>query len=350
MDILKTSKDPVKIQKVYDYLPRIPIQNHDDLMALYEAAKRAEDDVPLVAKKETYEAFGNANETLASRLKDCTDPIFQDDIVVLLQKEYDNFQHETGLHSSMPVLTTHRYLKVSLREHRVTSLIKAAGDGKNEKARAILWKIVETDKDGTYGQKAIQALGKIGKPEDLDRVIVMLEKNPRLRIHLGDFGSMVIPRVMREINDPNVPKDSIPILSSGLVQASSHEDIAALVPLLEHTNNAVRKAATDAIGRSLRSDDDELIKKMFSSSSDDVRSEVAVTVGEQAWNEKYVPLFINMLKNDPNYSNRGSAAYALGKHKVRSAVPALQQALRDPVPAVVEDASSALGKISGEKR
>jgi len=108
MDVLKKSKDPIEIEKVRDNLRRIPVQSHDDLMALYDAAQKAEESVPVLAKRETIAAFGDTNDPLAFRLKDCTDPAFHDDIAALLEKEYKTAQHEAGLHLPRPALTTRK--------------------------------------------------------------------------------------------------------------------------------------------------------------------------------------------------------------------------------------------------
>lgn len=342
--IIKTSTDSTAVEITYRHFSQAPVLDRDDLMSLYNEAKNREENLPLFGKDADYENFGRIAQISSIRLSSCTEVQFQDDIATLLGKEADTrYTAPNGKHT--PV-TQRGAVKATIRLQRIKALIDAAGNGKNEKARASLWKIVDSSQDSYLGQLAVGALGKIGEPEDLDRLVGMLKKNPNLRISLGNFGTMVVPRLMREIDDPAIPETVKASLTVGLVQASSHDNLSLYIPLLKHPSRFVVSAALDAIGKNIHSDDEGLIRDMFASPARFTRVEAILSVGERAWNEKYIPLLLNALKTDPVPSNRALAAHYLGLRRVQGAVPALTAALKDSP--VHGDAETALKRISGE--
>lgn len=339
---IKTSTDPVAIQIAYRHFSTIPVLDHADLMALYDEAKDRENNLPVFAKDSDYENFGRVAQISSIRLSKCIEPQFQGDIAKLLEEEA-TAHDEAASPKSAPV-TERGAVKATIRLQRIKALIDASGGGKNEKARPALWKIIESSQDGYFGQLAVQALGEIGNPADLDRLMQMLKKNPNLRFSLASFGALAIPRLLQEMNDPSLSESAKAGLSLSLVGASSHDDLPLLVSLLKHPEGVVVTAAQRAIEKNLRSDDDSLIRDLLKSPDRFTRASAIIAIGQQAWSEKYAPLLIGIVKTDPIPSNRSLAAYYLGLHKERSAIPALTEALKDPH--IHADASFALKQIS----
>jgi HEAT repeat protein len=345
LNALKAAKSPDEIRRIQEILPQVPVDGHDDVMALYAEAAGREDRTPSLADNKTYDEYTDKSGAIAARLRGCTAPMLQDDIAILIDKE------ATAWHASaIPFLqhTPQEAVKSGLRLARVEALLDAAGKGKNEKARPALWKMIDKVQDDYFGQIAVRALGQIGNPEDLDRLIGMRKGNPKLKLSLGSFGTMMIPRVMREMDDPSVSDNVKAGLSLDLVAAASHDNLSAYVPLLQHSNSHVVEAASKAIMDHAQNSDDALIQNMFTSKSMVVRGRAALTVSDKVWDTKYASSLMNMLKNDPATHLRGLAANILGRHKVQAAVPALQAALKDSAGYVRQNAEWALKHISGE--
>jgi len=347
LNALKTAKSEVDIRRIQESLPQVPVGGHDDLMALYEEAVGREDQTPATSDDKTYNGYADKGGAVAARLRDCASPELQDDIAALIGKEASAWHG-----SAIPFAqhSTREGVKSGLRLARVEALLDAAGRGRNGKARAPLWKMIDKAQDDYLGQIAVRALGQIGNPEDLDRLIQMRKSNPKLRLSLGDFGTMVIPRVMREMEDSSVSDDVKAGLSLDLTAASTHENLSSYVPLLQHKNPHVVEAASKAIMDHAQSSDSTLIQGMLTSKSMVVRGRAALTVSDKVWDARYVPALVNMLKTDSANHLRGLAANILGRHKVQDAIPALQVALKDPAGYVRQNATWALKNISGEKK
>jgi len=315
-------------------------------MALYDAAKADEEKAPLVGTVQTLAEYANSVKPLQGRFKTCTDPKFQDDIASILEKEYEPLEQDSRL--AVPIVITHSTMMRAAREERVKALIAAAGDGQNEKARPTLWKIIDKTQGNYLGRAAAEALGKIKKPEDLDRLIGMIEKNPRLGLSLSGFGDqMVVARISQELANPAITPDMKGRLSLELKGVSSHDNISLYLPLLESKDEKIAQKASYAINQNLKSGDDDVINQEFNSPYESVRRGTLVAVGTHAWDDKYVPLLINKLEHDGD-DIRALAATFLGRHRVQSATPALQKALSDPNPRVREAAATALDRLSGK--
>ncbi|MDE2291926.1 MAG: hypothetical protein KGL53_07575, partial [Elusimicrobia bacterium] len=199
LTVIRRSSEPAAVQRVYDYLPRIPVTGHADLMALYDEAVKGEKTVPFLSSGLGYDRQLRKFEPLERRLRGCTATPLQHDIALLLEKEIARFNHE-GRVSKIP-RTRRNFVRVALRQERVNSLIDAAGDGKNDEARHVLWEIVRGDEDGTYGQHAMEALGHIGNPQDLSQAIELMKKQPQLRLNLGYFGPMAIGPIVEAMKE-----------------------------------------------------------------------------------------------------------------------------------------------------
>ena len=347
LNALKSTNNVRDADEIRANLAKVPIEDHDDLMALYDEARKQEDALPLVADDKVYDEQARRSAVLDSRLKTVTDPAFKDDIANLIDKEYQDTKREARL--PFPKLTTRSHMKAALRYERINALMTAAGNGKNEKARAALWEIIEIAQDDNLGKGAAIALGKIGNPDDLDRLIFMVKRNPKLLLPLGNFGPIAIPRIMKEIDDPSVPQETKSVLSSALVGASSHETISSFLPLLDNKNPLVVRVAADAIGKNIRAEDDALIRGLSKNPNRSVRGAMLVAVEGHAWKDGYAELLIDTVQHDPDYFLRAGAAASLGEHKVSRAIPVLQKvASEDKAGSVRLSAEGALKLIRGQ--
>ena len=345
LNVVTKSTSTSDIADAYEYLPRVSIRDREDLAALYSESERGEQNIPELSNDGELLKYHRNAELLALHLENCTDPALHHDVVALIEKEVKQFEHDKFDPSVSP--TTRRAVSVGLRQVRMAALIKATGSGRNREARPILWTVIEKNQDQYYGQLAARALGKIGEPEDLDKIIKLVEAKPQLRLPLDSFGATLIPRILNEWARSDLPSATTARLAGSLVGVCTHDNIATFVPLLQHPNNLVVRAATNAVEKNLQSGDTAIIESMFKNSSPIIRGAASTAVDNHAWDNKYIPLLIDMLKHDDYYVNRADAASTLGNHGIRDAVPALQDALNDPVQNVRENAAYALKRISG---
>lgn len=346
IETVQKTTDVVQIARIFSALPQIPVQNRNDFLLLYNFTKAREDNLPHFSRDADFNADLENTNRLALRLRQCSGPLYDSDIAILISNEVDAL-HRDKL-SAVPGITTYVKVKQILRFERVTALIGAAKDSKNYLARPALWTAIEEDKDGQLGHYAADALAAMRNPEDLDRLLSLVKKEPSLQFSFAGFGSMVIPRVLKEINDPNEPPAVKARLAGTLREVSSHDNLEMYIPLLQHPNPDVAESALRSITKNLTSDDESVISDLMKSRSSFSRARVIVAIGERAWSNKYVPALIDALKKDADSDNRALAAHYLGNHKVRSALSALQDATRDPDPQVREDARYAIKQLAGE--
>jgi hypothetical protein len=319
---LGSTKDKAEQERIYHNFNRIPVRDHDDLMALYKEARSRQDSAPLISTEKSFTDYVDHANIVSARLKDLTDPAFHDDIASLIDQETNSLSKTPGI-PSLPLgkIEIGAGARSAVRVVRIHSLIDAAGDGKNEKARPALWRMVDTVQDAYFGQLAVVALGKIGNSADLERLIQMIKKDPNLRFQFDDFGSMAIPRLLQEIRNSALPQATQASLSGHLVQVANHGSLATFIPLLHDPNKIVASAALDAMGKSLTSGDDELIKQMLKDPDLKIHMMALNTIDGHAWDEKFIPVLVGQMQ-----SGSDAAVRCLGHHNVKSVIPQLREA------------------------
>lgn len=338
----RTAKTSGEVSLSLEAILRIPLQGHDDLMALYDEAKRSEENIPDTADKITVINAQRLSMAITSRIRECTAPSRQDDIATLLSREYSSLEHQ----NHRAPTTSIEVVRAELQHQRMKALMDAVAASKNAKARDDLWKVIQLEQDANSGQLAALTLGKIGNSEDLARLLGMIKGNPNLRLSLSGFGAMVAPRLVKEITAAGTAPAIKARLSMELREASTHENLSTYLPLLKDKDLSVAQAASEAIDKSLNETDGDIIAAKFNSQSAYDRAGVIIAVGNHAWNERYIPLLVNVLQHDANADNRELAAKYLGLRKARSAVPALQDAsTKDKAARVRLAASVAIERI-----
>ena len=345
---LRSAKSSDEESQAYDALAEVPIRDADDLTALYTEAKRRDAEVPLVASDKAFSEYLRKGQIINAAISHSTDTSLQQGIADLINEEAQNWPSESRAHRNL--FASRGNAKKLLYIERVKALINSAGEGKNHKARPALWRMLEQAQNDYFGQLSIDALGKIGEAEDLDRFIGMIEKNPQLNLQFRGFGKMAIPRVLRDIEDPNIPDSVKPKLTVGLYHLGSHETLPAYLELLDHSNASVAQMASTVVSENLDRSDESQIAGMLKSSSERLRNIALLAVDGRAWNPKLVPLLLDILKKDESKENRARAASCLGYHQVESAIPALQAALSDPSKIVRQNARNGLKALTKDKK
>jgi len=346
LNVLHTTKDDTEKARIYRNFQKIPVTDHDDLMALYNEARSRQDSAPFITSEKNFNDYVSQGQTIAARLRDVTDPAFHEDIATLISKEADDLPSGASI-PMIPVgagIAIGAGAKSAVRLARIHALIDAAAAGKNEKARDALWKMIGTAQDGYFGQLAIRAIGNIGDPADISRFFGMLESNPNLRLSFDGFPPGTVQRIVEEVRKPGISKEARTSIADGVSEAATHEDLPLLVTLLHDSNRVLSTSALVAISNHISYADIEFIRKLLRDPSTEVQMRIMHAIIGHAWDERFVPLLIDALKNGPvpNVAARG-----LGQHHVKAAIPALEEAVaKDPSPITRGEAKQALWEIN----
>lgn len=248
---------------------------------------------------------------------------------------------------SLPAVSNEGRLRSAIRLERVHALMQTAGEDKNEAALPTLRKFFEKHQGRAEAEYAAEAIGRIGKTEDLDKFISILKHDPRAHISLAGFGKLIVGRLMKEINQKTLSDAERNSLIASLPQASSKDNLPEYAALLEHKNRRVARAAAQAMTPHLRASDEAIISQMLKSKNGDVRFAALNAIAKTAWDERFIPVIKDLLKKDPDSGIRTLAAVTLGRFKVIAAEPDLKEALKDSSPNVRENAEFSLRKIRG---
>lgn len=215
-------------------------------------------------------------------------------------------------------------IKGALQYERINALIHAAGDGKNEIALPTLRKIL---KKGLYDYSADYAVGRIGKEEDLEWFVTQLEKGDRsLRMRLQEFGPLAIRRIMREVEDPNVPREKSERLRHWIGGVRGRENMPLLVPLLQNRDPFVVKMAAKAIENNATREDEALLFSMLEHQDNEVRqSAVNALARDDIWKFRYIEPILRVLKSDRGA--RFAATQAVGRLVICESIPILQEVI-----------------------
>jgi hypothetical protein len=285
---LKTTKDENEKAHIYQTFHQIPVADHDDLMALYKEARSRQDSAPLITTEKAFNDYVSQGQIVSARLKDVTDPAFQDDIASLIDKEAGDLP--SGMDIPMiPVgagIAIGAGAKSSVRLVRIHALIDAAAAGKNEKARDALWKMVDTAQDGYFGQLAMRAIGNIGDPADLTRFMGMLEANPNLRLSFDGFPAGTVQRIVQEARKPGLSKEARTHIADGVAEAATHDDLPVLITLLHDPNWALSTSALVATSNHISYADIELIRKLLKDPSTEVQMRIMHAIIGRAWDDR----------------------------------------------------------------
>ena len=248
----------------------------------------------------------------------------------------------------MSMNSREKLFEAGLKGGRIRALIAAAGDGKNEDAVETLRSIQKGS--SMYSEDAVYALGHIGHAEDLDRFIEILKKNPRARIRIAEFGTLAIDRVMKEVDNPNVPENEKNALIGAIAHSGGHESFPAFVRLLNHPNKFVARMGAEGIARVAEKSDVDFIRDtMLHSAQEETRSNAILALkSEKVWSPDISQVIIEALRNDPSWLVKSTAATALAERKVCDGIPALQEASKSQNKWVSGPAEQAIKQLNGD--
>lgn len=338
-----TAADENEKSKIYSELPNHSVKTPDDAEAIYSALKSLEG---RYRKHDQSQVLKSEMIALHNALAKSTDTAVHGKVAELLETEYQTLPNgDWGPASGRSPEETD---KATLRMARLVALTEAAGNGKNELALPTLRKLA--GKGGLASDLATRAIGKIGKPEDLDQMIEKIKSDPNARVDLSPFGGMIVERIMREVDNPNLSDTQRNELIARLGQANSSENIGKYIPLLHHKNPRVVKVAARAIAQGAGPGNEAVVSQMISDSDRQVRFSGLVALERTAWTPGLSSVVKELLVNDKDESVREQAALVLGTRKATDAQDALRSALNDKSKRVRGAAQAALDRISGKEQ
>ena len=283
-------------------------------------------------------------QSVAKALSHATAPACHELIADWLAKEVRSLPPDilrTALRQFQP--SERQMIKEGLQYQRIHALIHAAGDGKNEMALPILRKML---KMGLYDYTADYAVGRIGKEEDLEWFVTELEKgDSSLRMRLQEFGPLAIRRIMREIENPKIPREKAMGLRHWIAGVAGRENIPLLVPLLQNRDPFIERVAAMAIEKNATSEDELLLLSMLDHSNSEVRrSAVNALARENVWRFRYINPILRILQSDK--AARFAATQAVGRLGICESIPVLQEVIRTVTPNESWPSSHALEDIN----
>ena len=332
-------------EPIYASLPTFPMRCSDAQLALEWLGKVKFDP----ANDTQMQVSSRRAEYVSKALAHSTSADCQEFISKNLKKE-TRFLMPVAIEqmAMMVAKSREKMFAAGLNGGRIRALITAAGDGKNEGAVETLRSIQKGP--SMYSEEAVSALGHIGHPEDLDRFIEILKKDPRARIRIAEFGAPAIDRVIKEVDNPNVPDNEKNALIGAIGYSGGHESFPAYVRLLNHPNKFVQRMAAQGIARVAEKSDVDFIRDtMLHSPQEETRSNaIGALKSEKVWSPDLSPLLIDALRNDQSWLVKSSAASALAERKVCAGLPALQEASKSQNKWVSGPAEQAIKQLNGD--
>lgn len=324
-------------ENAYKAIDDDSIQDDDDIQAIYDELKLLPKGIKDPSQGKQRLRMGR---DLALRLEQCRAPRQHSAIKRLLKEEADsiplNFMGHWGAKNAEDAV------RDGLIFGRLQALTSAAGEGKNESALPELRKLRR--KGGEAGKVAEKAIGQIGSDEDFEEMIREIKNDPKSHVNLNVFGPRAMRRIVKEIKDPNLPKQEKSSLLGSFPKFVPKEDVPTLIELLGNEDKKVVSVASEALSNSVTAEDEGIIRQMLNSPKRYVRGEALLSIN-RLWDRKFLPDVLKILKSDQDDWQRAFAVKILGDHKVVEAKSALEEATKDPVLNVRESAQYALRKM-----
>lgn len=309
-----------------------------DVQALYLEFFRLETEL----KSKDSGRLTRVSEHLANVLASCQDPKYRRIIKELVDKE--NAELGTNYWGPWAVKSELELMRETPRYARLSAVLEAAGKGKNDESLPALRNMRK--KGGQAGKMAETAIARIGRDEDLDEFIREIKADDKCMTSLYGFGRKGTARVIRELNDPQVSELEKRRVAGQMPQYVPQEDLPAIFGLLKHPDQRIVKIAARTLGGSLTTRDEVLLRDLIKNRDQAIRGP-AIRSLERIWDEKFLPLALDILKTDPDAGNRSFVIHLLISHKVRAAEAALLEAANvDSAPWVREEAREALKSIT----
>lgn len=336
MQAIEASPSEEAAHSLYERLPSFSAESETDLIKAYGLAKRQSE-----AKGAAMERARQRMAFAASLIVKATAPRQQEWVGKLLEREVDQLPRDhLGLWGSQD---RQNQLEQALRFGTAIALIESAKAGKNREALPPIRRVAEMG--GMIGTLADHAISTIGDLEDLERAVAHIKANPEDNIALAGFGDLLVPRFMREIEDPNLPESLKREFVGRLSHVARMGDCKPFLPLLSHSRKDVRREAVECLRWCLSENDEMLILRLLQDPERDVRGAALGALNRLIWRADFVPLVIQILESDPDEEIRASAAHMLGERRAKTAIPALRKAAESENNDIRRLSKSALKKI-----
>lgn len=334
----RAAKDGDQKVKAYLGVEEGSVTDNDDVRAVYSEFDQLEREL----KSKDSGRLTRVSEHLSKVLASCQDPKYRAVIKELVDKENAGLGH--GYWGPFAVKSEVELMRETPRYARLRAILESAGKGKNEDALPALRAMRK--KGGQGGKMAETAIARIGKDEDLEEFIREIKASPKSMVSLYGFGRKGTSRVIRELNDPQVTEEEKRRVAGQLPRHVPREDLPTLVGLLKHPLRKVVEIAAGTLGGSLTAADEALLRDLMRNPDQAIRGP-AIRALDRLWDEKFLPVALDILKNDPDAGNRSFVIYLLKMRRVQAAEAALREAASsDAAPWVREEAQEALKSFS----
>lgn len=234
------------------------------------------------------------------------------------------------------------------RQERINALGNAQammmvlGNLKNREALPYLKQYISAEYDGTLSYTASQAIGRIAPDDPL--VFKELWEKPGVRnINYGAYGKSVLKETALKMQDFNIPViEKGKLLAKAkvaLLSGKDPEEKRLLKDiLLNHPNEDLRKEAGIAMLHSFRynkdPDDVDFILK-WAGNVKDAGAGWSLYYVRDNFDNRFTPVLLKYLESGTYGSDRSNAAKVLGQHKVKGALPALEECVAKDINANV---------------
>lgn len=235
------------------------------------------------------------------------------------------------------------------------AMIGALGNLKNKDAVPYLKQFITPEYDGTLSYTASQAIGRIA-PDDPVVFKELWDKQGVKSISYSAYGKSVLKEVAQKMQDPTVSEEekrkilwkAKPALFNGKDPAEKRliKDI-----LLNHPSRELKievgVAMVHAVINNYEESDKDFVVQ-WAKKEKSLAVWDAPHVMDKIWDKRFVPVLLEMMQSKEDWMPKGNIAEILGRHKVKEAVPYLEEALEDKDSSVRSSALMGLRNILGK--
>jgi len=213
-------------------------------------------------------------------------------------------------------------------------MIATLGNLKNKEALPFLKQYITPEYDGTLSHSASQAIGMIA-PNDPVIFKELWDKQDIKYINYNAYGKSVLKEVAEKTQDPNIPEaEKKKILDKGNIWGlggrTAEEKALIKDVLLNHPNRDLRAEAGTAMVHAVINNPEESDKDFVIQWAKKEKSLAiwdAPSIMDKVWDKRFVPVLLDMLKNQADWMPRKDVAELLGRRQVKESLPYLEKCI-----------------------
>lgn len=236
------------------------------------------------------------------------------------------------------------------------AMIAMLGNLKNKEALPYLKQYIAPEYDGVLSYEASQAIGRIA-PDDPAVFKELWDKQGVKSISYNAYGKSVLREVAEKMQDPNISKaEKEKIFNKGHIWGlggrTAEEKTLIKDVLLNHPNRDLRAEAGTAMVHAVmnnpeESDKDFVIK--WTQKEKSIAVWDAPYVMDKVWDKRFIPVMIEMLKNQAEWMPRKNVAELLGRRQIKESLPYLEECIvKDNEQTVRTECRDAYWRITGK--